>query len=239
MKPLLVFAAAICGTLVASSAGAGVVKDFDKVWAARAASYATQTTDAGARADQTMKVAADVLNSANADMWPSFNAYLEAVRWRAAVAARADVITQLQAEMKSKPSEAMIAAWTQEKSDELGREIGQEQTVLKALKAGREARTMSMPDYLARHENWANLRGDLEGRTAELTLVYQNLETLIAAKRAEDQRRQARWAAIGAAFAAFGESVRAQQVQAPQISPPRYTSCRALGGNGMISCYSY
>lgn len=199
---ILVIAVSVPAIVWASTAS-----DFAKIWSAREASYRAERPALEESAQQKAAVLVAAIKSNTEYGPPEMIAALTSARQLSELAGRGMFLYEFREHMKAKPSAFVSEAWMQERVSELKTLSIAADDYEAQVRAMQPGKNVSFVDWVGALEKLVMMRGDLNGRVQEMTLVDQNLDSYYAAKRQADARRRDFLRAFGQALATQQRSV--------------------------------
>lgn len=186
---------------------ASTTSDFAKIWSARDASYRSERPVLEEAAQRTAAVLVATIKNKNDFEPPEMIAALTSARQLSELLGRGAFLYEFREHMKTKPSAAVSEAWMQERVSALKTLSIAADDYEAQVRAMQPGKNVSFVDWVGALEKLVMMRGDLNGRVQEMTLVDQNLDSYYAAKRQADARRRDFLRAFGQALATQQRSV--------------------------------
>lgn len=203
--------------------GRSVRDEFEPLWASRLSQYQAEHVAASQRVKDAAQPPSDS-DPTRADA--HYANLLQALVANGEVKGREQVVSDLIAHMRKKPSAELSEAWIQGLADRVKRDRDDFNSRNDTLKKQGAAKLISPKEYFEDTFTLAATAGIIRGRAAELALIDQNLRSFYQAKGEQDeQRRRARAAFFGALAGSFGST------PAPPSTPWTATCQTSVFGN--------
>ena len=194
-------AAATLVILWAAAVGASVQKDFMRLWEARAEGYTLQRPAIEERTAKDAAQAVQSIKTGQPSAGQELGLALRSTRELSTLYGRYQTLWVLREHMGSKPSEALSEAWMQAQIGILRTKIADTDLAEKQIRQSVPGRDISLLEWVGAIEKLAQDRGYIEGATAELTLIDDNLHSYYVARSEEHEKAVRLRAAILTAIA--------------------------------------
>lgn len=216
---LVIIAFVSVGTIVHAS----TASDFSKIWSERDKTYRAERSSLEETALQKATVLVTAINN-NGDVGSSdIISALIAARQLSELYGKGTFLYEFREHMKTKPSVWVSEAWMQEKVSELKTRSIAADDFESQVRAMQPGKNVSFHDWIRATEKLVMMRGELNGRVQEMTLVDQNLGSFYQAKRQADEKRRDFLRAFGQALASQQNAV--QNWSASCTTFGRTTNC--------------
>ena len=216
---LVILALVSAGSVVQAS----TASDFSKIWSARDAAYRSERVGLDANAKQKADILVTAINN-NSDFGSSeITAALTAARQLSELIGKGTFLYEFREHMKTKPSAYVSEAWMQERASELKTRSIAADDYEGQVRTMQPGKNISFVNWVGAMERLVMMRGELNGRIQEMTLVDQNLGSFYKAKRQADEKRRDFLRAFGQALASQQSAVQNWSASCTTIG--RTTNC--------------